>query len=116
MSEDSFTIDEIQKAFNACFTHTRGNQLPDLIAELQKPDEPAWTPKVGQCVARVDNGNPYRWCHGFKSEYRPLTATEIGLEPFEHRDVGFFVTDGHAQGYAQACDDHNEQLFPGDTE
>ncbi len=129
---DTYTIEAIESAKKRAAK--RQEQDPQgwdaFIAELTKPKEPAWTPKVGGAYAyrwqkfHSWNIGQYKWDSSRKAEkgceYRPLTAAEIGLEPFK-----YLWSDGdknggrgmlEVQAYNDACDDHNETLFPQEGE
>ena len=82
-----------------------------VIAELTKPE---WTPKVGQWVIDVDNDfqQPLEWSSSCEAPelYRPLTATEIGLEPFTNTaQIPLSIV--QQEGYDLATRDHNKSLF-----
>ena len=84
MSEPTYTAQEIQDAFTKAFPNTRGNQLPDLIAELQRP---AYVPEVGTLYMWRTAGKENWSCGDIwqgkfspvsRREYRPLTRWECG--------------------------------------
>ncbi len=128
MSEDTFTIKQIRSAMSAIEDSgwCDGDNFEELvIAELTKT---AWTPKVGCAYAhrwhKVDSWHfgQHKWKTSSEAsqdcEYRPITAAEIGLEPFVHdeRTGKGELTGAYIDGWNEATDEHNEQLFPGDTE
>ena len=98
-----------------CATH----EVSRVIAELQNP---LWVPKVGQVYAFVDDCRTdwaFIRCSDIPEptknvKRRPITATEIGLEPFEYLDDESWSI-GQTSCYNQAIKLVNKTLF-GDTE
>ena len=99
------------------------NEVNRVITELQKHP---WVPKVGQVYAFVDDCRTdwaFIRCSDIPEptknvKRRPITATEIGLERFNHYDESNdeeYVLIDWLAGYNKAIDHVNNKLF-GDTE
>ncbi len=91
-----------------------GAYLDNVIAELTKPK---WTPKVGQVIANKADPDDFirvERSHSCFGNWKAVTATEIGLEPFE--EIGPFgkttADDFERNGYNKATRAHNAILFP----
>ncbi len=121
-----FTPDQIE-AIKVAIDRSAGtgylasnNYLDKVIAELQKPKEPPWMPKDGDPYAfSLDGGASWSYGKGHLSASRradsvlrrPLTAAEIGLEPFEEMAQGRWSID-RTDGYNDAIAHMNSKLFP----
>ena len=84
--------------------------VDDLIAELTKP---VWTPKAGEYYLSGRHLVPVRHvdCSTISNSSRPITASEIGLEPFD-REYRDHIDDSWKGGYNEAIDHVNNTLFP----
>lgn len=123
---DKYTIEEIEAAFNNSFEgepEELQDLRNDLIATLTAP---AWKPKVGQVYYWASNDDEAYFQYDAACEdawdnetveVRPLTASEIGLEPFKvPTDDGYQNKQGaYGIGWRDALDYVNKTLF-GDTE
>ena len=115
-----FTPEQLEAVEAAMKNHcSYFDEISHVITELQKP---LWVPKVGQII--VNKADPdefwkiYEINHQTFNNWRPMTATEIGLEPFEYTPyppMGHETQLDNYHGYCAAIDHVNKTLF-GDTE
>ena len=113
-----FTPEQLEAIEAAMKNHcSYFDEISHVITELQKP---AWVPKDNQIIVLIRNNSATRmpkdsmWQDYYQEEYRPATATEIGLEPFEYLDDESWSI-GQTSCYNQAIKLVNKTLF-GDTE
>ena len=114
-----FTPEQLEAVEAAMKNHcSYFDEVGRVITELQKP---AWVPKDNQIIVLIRNNSATRmpkdsmWQDYYQEEYRPATATEIGLEPFLERTESFGTGGDNARGYNEAIKLVNKTLF-GDTE
>ena len=126
MSEDTFTTDRLEAAIKKVAQPSSSTKylvdVSDVIAELTKP---VWTPKEGTFYAwRSGNQGPWGATRSLPdylfdrdNERRPITASEIGLEPFEYLIEAHLRPTGNmdyyeTRGYNKGMKHVNNTLFP----
>jgi len=113
---ETYTIKQIQNAFDAAHGIGSVNYKRDVIAELQRP---AFVPKPGQAfideqgngyqidIATEDDlkSDDYQWKY-----CRPLTPEEMGIVKFRKLSSTTPAQNERIKGYNEATDEHNKKL------